>query len=516
MKFKFINCIFVLALVSGLFFSTANAQQQPSDEIEVDVMLSNNDITVTPGSRVIVTVNITNNQAHGDSFYLYAPGECPGWIRFTRPVSKYVASGSHTLESFEIIALYTTSMTNCVVDITATNSLRNKWNEETIMINIVTGDQTGKMHYQSDVDVDPQLSIGPTLATSGLSSGHVGVDFVFNPKLQSRGYVLNNNGQVCVGDSLTLAETSVGGEWYQKGGPNDSPPIEFVDDLDAVKAQISAGTYKTKLYHGTICSWGVSAEAVTGPSRCIVDASMICSHKCNVDDSGSVNKLSDNRFEITGEGSVEIKLECPTECIFFVDREEGIYQGPALPTLSRAYGTMTIQSPGTLTSTTVLNAVSGTRGPDLRVTKTTYMSRISQDQPLYARMFVENTGDMEAIIDSVELNLANSEIMYKPKTILPGDNVEILIKADAQDISELKVTFEYRSDKLGCLGKKEFSDTFSLGSVDVIRSTQCRENSECGGLGLTTPVCCLGMCRDAAVGNCDDFDGDGYFEWSYY
>ena len=52
----------------------------------------------------------------------------------------------------------------------------------------------------------------------------------------------------------------------------------------------------------------------------------------------------------------------------------------------------------------------------MRVVKTTYLPRISEDQPMYVRLLVENTGDMDAIIDSVILNLPNSDIVYKPKT----------------------------------------------------------------------------------------------------
>ncbi len=232
--------------------------------------------------------------------------------------------------------------------------------------------------------------------------------------------------------------------------------------------------------------------------------------------------MSSSQFRITGEGNVNIKADCPTDCIFFIDRNEMTYYPPqpdddvAPQTLPKTYGMMYVDSPGILTSTTTLNAVVSTRGPDLAVKKVTYPSSILVDQPLYVKLSVENSGDMEAKIVSVKLNMPNSEILDSPAAIIAGATQDILVRADAKDVSELKAEIAYKSDSIGCLNTKDFKETFSLGTIDVVTSKMCNENSECEGIGLTTPFCCRGFCRDAEVGTCDDRNSDGKFEWSYY
>ncbi len=511
MKIKF---AFLILLIIGMI-ALVNAQ---SADVGVDIIDS---AIVGAGSHIHLVVNVTNNQGFDDTFHIGVSGECPSWAKLSKQ-SLDVPGGSQGQVVLTVTPPYSTSMTQCKLEVSAYSDAdqESKWNEDSVNIRISTHIQTGKDHYQSDVDVDLDNSLSASLSTSGMSTGHIAVDIFFNPKLQTRGYVLNDDGQICVGDSFTIDDAALVGEWYQKGGPNDTPPIEFVDDLDAVKAQIGAGTYSTKVYRGTICSWRRFQDQETGPLKCVVDGAMICSYDCNMQNAGPIKKLSDYRFEITDEGPVEVKIECPVECIFFVDRKEDTYilaSSPSTTTdMPKAYGTMNIASPGTLTSTTTLNGIKQARGPDLRVIKTAYLPRISEDQPMYARLLVENAGDMEAIIDSVNLNLPNCEVMYKPKTMFPGEEAEILVKADAGHISELKASFEYRADNLGCLSRKEFSETFSLGRIEVLGSKMCSKNTDCNSLGFANAVCCKGICRNAAIGSCDDFDGDGTFEWGYY
>jgi len=509
-----IKIAFLALLIAGMAV-LVNAQ---SADVGVSIVDS---AVVGAGSHIHLVVNVTNNQGFDDMFHIGVSGGCPSWAALSKE-SLDVPANSQGQVVLTVSPPYSTSMTQCKLDVSAYSDADqvSKWNKDSVNIRITTALQTGRDHYQSDVDVNPDYSLSASLSASGMSTGHIAVDTYFNPKLQTRGYVLNDDGQICVGDSFTIDGAALVGEWYQKGGPNDSPPIEFVDNLDAVKAQIGAGTYSTKVYRGTVCSWNRFKQSDTGPPQCVVDGAVICSYDCEMQNAGPIKKLSDYRFEITGEGSVEVKIECPVECIFFVDRKEETYilaSSPSTTTdMPKAYGIMAIASPGTLTSTTTLNAITQARGPDLRVIKTAYLPRVSEDQPMYARLLVENAGDMEAIIDSVTLNLPNCEVMYKPKTMFPGEEAEVLVKADAGHISELKASFDYRADNLGCLRRKEFSETFSLGRIEVLGSRMCSENAGCDGFGLTTPLCCKGICRDAAIGSCDDFDGDGIFEWGYY
>ena len=83
--------------------------------------------------------------------------------------------------------------------------------------------------------------------------GNIGVNFYLEPRFITRGYILRSDDDICVGDVLSVEGSSLSGEWFDKGGPRDTPPVLWVDDLDAVKEQINEGTFSTETYVSYIC-----------------------------------------------------------------------------------------------------------------------------------------------------------------------------------------------------------------------------------------------------------------------
>lgn len=356
----------------------------------------------------------------------------------------------------------------------------------------------------------------PYLCDSGsyschVSSERIGVNFYLNPKLADGGYTVKNNGSVCVGDTVSVDDEDLSGEWFEKGGIYDTPPIQWVQDIDIVKEQIHEGTFEAETYE----SWVRSSALGANPYK--VFGALVCSKGCKITDFGDVQKVTDKTFKIVDEGSIEIEVICPVECIFFIDtycwnavsyrcdrpEEVSIYRRLDYPVFE-------------ISKTIEFDATKGQKPPDLDI-RSFNQQKISDGESLYVRIVVKNKGEMDAILDAVSLNVPY-KVLYMSATLMPGEEDEIIIEAQAEILEQLKFTVDYRSDKIGCLSVKEFSETFDLGNINVVEPSRCRVDSDCPAeeFGLTTMRCCVGVCRDLTRGACDDFDGDGTFEWSNY
>jgi hypothetical protein len=168
--------------------------------------------------------------------------------------------------------------------------------------------------------------------------GYLGLNFYLNPKFSVSGVSLKKNDGVCAGSEIELSDDIMRGEFFEKGGPISSPPIEFVEDLDAVKKKIDQGDFTTGTYYARICVWAavdclrrysVTPGHCEPAARCIVDGTVICSPNCTIKYSG-VERISDNMFKAQKTDRVTFEFSCKPDCIFFVDRKAGEYEWAAM------------------------------------------------------------------------------------------------------------------------------------------------------------------------------------------
>ena len=515
MKNKLCSRILITAMIFIAFISftltyypAASAQAQKQG---VNVSISPRSIslqsTSTETQRTFEII-IENRQNVTDTFEIFISGSYP-YLDKVQLSSKTVTllPGNKTNIRMDVGIPKNPAPGNHTITISViSKSEKEIWNSDTAIIRILYNSKQSYFHEQ------PELQ--DTYFTT--STRQLGINYYGNVRLIDRGYIIDNYGDACVGSKMKIDSNSFSGEWFSKGGPHDSPPIEWVEDLEEVKRKIEQGIFDTKVYDGIICSWRSVAERDTGPERCVVRGSLICSSKsCNVGALSSAVEYNSNLNEITilNEGTHEIDYNCDIECIFFINRKNMTY---SVKMLSDFYGYLKLN--GTLRSLKekiVLNAERGQRGPDLEIVSYNINPKeIKEGEKFYIKLKVKNNGDMEAKLDNLSLNLKNYEIIYGPKSIAPGEIKEIMIKARGESVASLQSEVKYRSDSIGCLPTTSFKESFRIGELKITgKLKRCSTNFDCAA----NEVCCEGYCMDTTKGVCDDLDGDGTSEtWLSY
>lgn len=490
-KIKLLKIAIIFTFIYS-FISLSISQSQ-----NIKISLSPKDILILSGSSATISVKIENYMTIQDEFDIFISGSYP----YSIDAPKKITVDPNSSVSFSIIisSPKTSAPGSFHINVSAVSKMNsNIWGSDSITIKIVNPQKGSYFHEQP-----PLHSLGP------IGMGETGINFYSNPRVIDRGYVIKNGEECCVGSEMRLDALSLLGEWFSKGGPNDSPPIKWVENLSEVKEKINSKIYSTETYEATICSWRAIKEKTTGPERCKVWGSLICSSDCKIfSDGGNVNQ-NEKTFKVSSSGIVSLNFVCPVECIFFVDRRNKA-------NLSNVYGYLELgKKLPELVNTLNLKAVEKSIGPDLELKKATITStNLKENEKTFIKMIMKNSGDMTAKIDKINLNLKNYEILYSPKELAPNEETEIIIKARAENVGTIKANIEYRSEMLGCLPTKNFTESFSIASIKIYgKLEKCSSSSECK-YGET---CCEGYCMNLNEGFCDDINGDGIPEtWIEY
>lgn len=396
---------------------------------------------------------------------------------------------------------------------------------------------------------------------------HTAINLYSSLQIVDRGYVLKDGDTFCKGDELNTFADTKSGEWFSKGGPEDTPPIQWLscpelesmltDLIEWHKVNSYPNNYRPTMSDTLPDTYVVDNDAVNREDivvyRTPVDSnygvwSAYLSLLCCQDEMTPLD-------ESESEDESVYQVDTNPICMMYFDSLSSTNWGDKFAVPSIAYNYLPTFKPliygneennprigfsGTggnhfsdmnwideyfemsmfgashsMTLTEVDPAL-GERGPDIEIKRSYYQPTLYEGAPLYLRMVVKNTGDMLAHIDTVSLNAPEYEILYAPQSLFGGETSEIIIETTATDMSELKVQVDYFADEVGCLPTKDFTESFSFGNIDAIPLPPCKSNADCDVLSIDNAVCCLGLCYDLSRGTCDDFDGDGYFEWSYY
>ncbi len=386
---------------------------------------------------------------------------------------------------------------------------------------------TGQGHSQPNLTPSTPSIIESKLGQFNYSSkgAQIGLNlYLDNSQVihQATALAIRQDDEICVGDRVS-ASVEVFGEYFNKGGPTDSPPVIVVPSLDPIIQQINAGTYTTTVEEFAICSWRTRNDAKTGPEFCVVDGAVICSGGCRLQSGGGISDLGGGVFEITRPGSVTFDVSCTPQCILFVDRKERDYvpvnyrnsKDPNLVAqytahLTRQYGLFRLTGPsitgytdplfgGLFSKTYSLSALASGRS-DLQV-----KNIVPPADSDVARIVVKNTGTTNLNLDSFSLNNPGAKIIYRPSGLAPGEEEDILVSVEPTALGAISASLGYSSKEKQCQSTKRFDKSFILGVVTESGWTSaCNSNGECD-----TGLCCSGACRDPAEGVCEDINGDG-------
>ncbi|MEM2918071.1 MAG: hypothetical protein QXY62_01015 [Candidatus Altiarchaeota archaeon] len=446
---------------------------------DIELFTSPDSANVNAGSTATFTLTIKNNQEVSEGISILLAGEAATWASSSR--DKFTISAGGTENVVLRVTPPANTLTGTYILKVSASNLKDKWDIKDIKISVL-GTKTSGISISEKVALSPVGAL-PTY----LDFGNVRLNLYFNPKLIVGDYILKNGDEVCVGDSFKLQQNSVGGDWWDDGGPVDSPPVYIVPDLGQAIWQISQRAFDAPTYQAYICYFnGYCSRDCPKPyepkggcpigcgPRCTVDGTLVCSPICETNSKGVELGKTENEFIISKEGEISADIQCTLQCIFFVkkcplfdDAEHSL----------KTYGFLAT-NPDTweFSVNLSLKAVKNEIKPQLKILD----SKMSKVNAAYAiRAIVKNSGENTAKIDKISLNLPEYKILYAPKVLSPSEESEIIIEINPvileNFLEDIKITFEYRADKLGCLSSKEFKETITLSGLTnfpLIKSVQ--------------------------------------------
>lgn len=360
----------------------------------------------------------------------------------------------------------------------------------------------------------------PTTFTAVGKTANLAINFYSNPKLVDHGYVLNKDDKVCVGDVLKVYSVDLGGEWFGKGGPNDSPPITWIssDQMNNIANNVNnwhkthtlpPQTTTTSLPETILSNKDVLGMEITlyktplftAPRREYPWAygTLICTANSEITFNGQ--PYTGSEVPVSNEGQLKFDVTAEPTCLFYLEKVIiTTHEKPEL--IENYYYTLSNSIESASLSTTInLLAVEDSNGPNFEI------SRFSLTPDNYVRLLITNNGGMTGKLDYIGSNVPLS--VYNTPEIQPGQTWEVFGKLQTTgSIDEDSLTFNlvYRSNELGCLKIKEY------GVSGEMTAEACQSDGDCKS-GF---ICCQNYCRDPSKGVCKDVNGDGIPDWVPY
>lgn len=359
----------------------------------------------------------------------------------------------------------------------------------------------------------PQTHAQPPTTFSSSLSGKIAVNYYSNPTLVDHGYVLNQVDKVCVGDTLKISSVDLGGEWFGKGGPNDSPPITWVssDEMDNIINNINnylqTHTLPPETTVNSLPDTIVSNKEALGMEITLYKAplftarigaypwaygTLICTANTNLKLNGQ--PYSGSEISVSNEGQLQFDVTAQPKCYFYLEKTITDHRNKL--TENYYYSLSDVIVGPTISNTINLAAVKDSNGPNFEI------SRFSLTPDNYVRLLITNNGGMTGTLDYVGSNVPLT-VSNLPE-IQPGQTWEVFGQLGTTvDQNSLKFDLAYRANELGCLKVKEYG--VSGGTV----AQPCQLNTDCKS-GF---ICCQNLCRDQSSGICRDINGDGIPDW---
>ena len=286
----------------------------------VEITIYPSDATVRAGSGTELKITIKNNLDANQTIKVFAAGPVASYVTFSPDALTVPAKGESTVY-LRIDATMSTPAITSNLKISASSLDGLYWDSKDVTVTVakVVGGMQG-------------IDQVATLSTVKGSRFHLSL--YLNPQLyNSAGYNLKNGDDCCVGDTFVL-KTQPKGDDHGDGGPVDSPPVIFVDNLAATIQDIDSSLFHPQTDKIPLCTYlarcdfccpycrGRADCQCTCPARnlgqadcsCVKDMAVICESKCRDELSGTA--FGENgSFIATGEGQAVISAACDASCI---------------------------------------------------------------------------------------------------------------------------------------------------------------------------------------------------------
>jgi hypothetical protein len=290
------------------------------------------------------------------------------------------------------------------------------------------------------------------------------------------GTVLGN--EACQNEYFRLAKGVDKGEYFSQGGDADTPPVQWVDDVEETFRQIIAyhksGSMRTSTILNTVPSDGFR-DPVTGirlykesvqdynnwqrvcptlQKNNYVDARMICSSKIESSGLSSGLQAKGEYYLIDGSSDISIDAKYVVECMYYYYGGPGTdfhnaskYYAYNAPTFLDKDSYSSLQDyfkVGEISLKRTIKVVKPAN-PDVRVTADAGVLNMGEESNLIVE--VENSGDTNINIKDLTSNAPYKMISCDRQIIAPLEKAECIlaIKPKADEGVELTLSYEYVS-----------------------------------------------------------------------
>ncbi|MFH1510997.1 MAG: hypothetical protein ABIF10_04840, partial [Candidatus Woesearchaeota archaeon] len=305
------------------------------------------------------------------------------------------------------------------------------------------------------------------------SKREIGLNIFHNPVVESSNYLLRMEDEVCLGETIQVNNAELTAEWYSKGGPQDSPPVLFVDDLAAAKAKIVGGdiSFIPETYLASCCSGKKKENGWL--NNCVFNGQVVCESSCSDYDQNG-NEIPSGDLQVLSDGTYT--YDCTVSCFMFVHKVSTTEEEVILKDLSSQANDYVSTEVNTIldlvfpeeqeqkyltfTSEIAFKGVVETKGPSITVEENSYNPEIG-----VLCFKVKNEGDTDAIIDAITVPTdPNTQILYVPEKLKAGESDDVLVGVTGSDSENIDIA--YRAETLGCQKTKEYANsyTFNLAS----------------------------------------------------
>ncbi len=352
------------------------------------------------------------------------------------------------------------------------------------------------------------------------------------------GYVIND--EVCVGDRFKISKGENRGEWWERGGHEDSPPIYWVDDVKKIVLDMMNYHDNTFIAKEDVCQMTSYPDGYVDPlfnlpiytipvlnyhsqRDTLISGNLVCSLKeKDVGYYGPIN-FDDEFYTVLDSGNIDFNVNTVVECMYYYFGSKGGYcfkgashcinEGScefykySVPTVIQAGPDATENDAmthnveynsiedffkiGEISFQKRLKVVEDNIFPNLK-----HSFSISDSFPRIAKINIKNEGNGKASITKVYSGTDYEFVVCDKEELNPREETECILKINSNDNFGLFFDYEYKD----CGRLKEKKVVVKSG----VTLDTCLSDNDC-----STGLCCENFCRDPNAGFCDDVDRDG-------
>lgn len=348
-----------------------------------------------------------------------------------------------------------------------------------------------------------------------------------NPQLgfyTENGYSLNS--ELCYGQKFkAVIETSnndwidTRGEWVTIGGACDSPPVAWVESLayflNEVKNADKSPITIPKIYDGYVDSltgipvyWEGTVFLKPYYGTLVCELPKFKSLDISGAETWSIYGVKKPGTFVVTADKVDISFNTDINCMFYhfcVKKGEGCEVVREIMDMDGKYGGSKTYL-GSASEKKSITVTSVPPEPKIIITSTLTNGKLSPQSSTYLKMEVTNTGDKDAVVKNIDLNVDSQLLACESNKLSPGSSTECILWVSPEKSGVIEATVDYQYMKCG--ERQQIREKFVVGEIEV-KPKECSDNRDC----LKNYICCEGFCYDSTKGMCVDVNADGIAEW---